>query len=47
MRDLKFGPYPRLLAEMERLDELEKETLAAWKRSSHPVSSFIRRIDMD
>lgn len=31
MKDLRFAPDSRLLDEMHRLQELEKETLAAWK----------------
>jgi hypothetical protein len=30
MSDLQFGPDPRLLTEMQRLQELEKQTMAAW-----------------
>jgi hypothetical protein len=31
MKDLQFGPDPRLLIEMQRLQELEKQTMAAWE----------------
>lgn len=31
MKDLQFGPDPRILAEMRRLEKLEKATLDAWK----------------
>ena len=34
MQDLRFGPDPRLLTEMQRLQDLEKETIAAWRESS-------------
>jgi len=34
MSDLLYQPDPRLLAEIERLRELEKETLARWGESS-------------
>jgi hypothetical protein len=34
MSDLLYQPDPRLLAEIERLWELEKETLARWGESS-------------
>lgn len=34
MKDLQFGPDPRILAEMRRLEELEKATLDAWKHSN-------------
>ncbi|KAH7028450.1 hypothetical protein B0J12DRAFT_584062 [Macrophomina phaseolina] len=40
MTDLRFGPDPRLLTEMQRLQELEKETIAAWhdpKTVLHPT----------
>jgi hypothetical protein len=30
MKDLKFRPHEKLLAEMERLKKLEEETLRAW-----------------
>ena len=30
MSDLLFQPDPRLKTEMDRLQELEKQTLAAW-----------------
>jgi hypothetical protein len=30
MADIQFGPDPRLSTELERLRELEKETIAAW-----------------
>jgi hypothetical protein len=30
MKDLQFGPDPRLLTEMQRLQELEKQTMTAW-----------------
>jgi hypothetical protein len=31
MEDLRFGPDPRLLTEMQRLQELEKATIATWQ----------------
>jgi hypothetical protein len=31
MKDLQFGPDPRLHIEMQRLQELEKQTMAAWE----------------
>ncbi|KAJ5082332.1 hypothetical protein N7532_011375 [Penicillium argentinense] len=31
MKDLQFGPDPRLLSEIQRLQELEKQTMAAWE----------------
>jgi hypothetical protein len=34
MKDLRFGPEPRLLSEMQRLQELEKETIDAWHGDS-------------
>ena len=34
MNDLRFAPDPRLLTEMQRLQELEKETIAAWHKGS-------------
>lgn len=34
MHDLQFGPDPRLLIEMERLQEREKETITAWRETS-------------
>jgi hypothetical protein len=34
MEDLRFGPDPRLLTEMQRLQELEKATIAAWQEGS-------------
>jgi hypothetical protein len=34
MHDLRFGPDPRLLTEMERLHEHEKETIAMWQEAS-------------
>jgi len=30
MNDLQFHPHDLLLAEMERLRELERKTIAAW-----------------
>ncbi|KAI3286470.1 hypothetical protein DTO002I6_8141 [Penicillium roqueforti] len=35
MQDLRFGPDPRLVTEMERLQDLEKETVAAWRETSN------------
>lgn len=35
MQDLRFGPDPRLLNEMQRLQDLEKETIAAWREASN------------
>jgi hypothetical protein len=35
MHDLRFGPDPRLLTEMERLQEHEKETIAMWQEASN------------
>jgi len=32
MSDLRFRPDPRLQTEMDRLQELEKQTLTAWGR---------------
>lgn len=32
MKDLRFHPHESLLAEMERLQKLEEETLRAWAR---------------
>jgi hypothetical protein len=34
-QDLRFEPDPRLLTEMQRLQELEKETIAAWQETSN------------
>jgi hypothetical protein len=34
MHDLRFGPDRRLLTEMERLQEHEKDTIAAWQEAS-------------
>jgi hypothetical protein len=34
MKDLQFGPDSRILVELNRLEELEKLTLAAWKHSN-------------
>jgi hypothetical protein len=34
MKDLQFGPDPRILAEMHRFKELQKGTLDAWKHSN-------------
>jgi hypothetical protein len=34
MKDLQFGPDHRILAEMHRLEELQKVTLDAWKHSN-------------
>jgi hypothetical protein len=34
MKDIQFSPDPRLVAEMERLRELQKKTIAAWGVSS-------------
>jgi hypothetical protein len=31
MKDLQFRPDPQLLTEMERLKQLERETIAAWQ----------------
>lgn len=31
MKDLQFGPDPRLLSEIQRLQELDKQTIAAWE----------------
>ncbi|KAJ5100153.1 hypothetical protein N7532_007154 [Penicillium argentinense] len=31
MKDLQFEPDPRLLSEIQRLQELEKQTMAAWE----------------
>ncbi|OKO94694.1 ATP-dependent DNA helicase pfh1 [Penicillium subrubescens] len=33
MEDLRFGPDPRLLTEMQRLQALEKTTIAAWQEA--------------
>jgi len=33
MKDLRFRPANGLLAEMERLQKLERETMAAWTKS--------------
>jgi hypothetical protein len=33
MEDLQFHPDERLLVEMERLQGLERETIAAWSRA--------------
>lgn len=33
MHDLRFEPDPRLLTEMERLQEREKETITAWQET--------------
>lgn len=33
MKDLQFEPDPRILAEMQRLQDLEKVTLGVWKHS--------------
>lgn len=33
MEDLRFGPDPRLLTEMQRLQELEKTTIATWQEA--------------
>ena len=30
MKDLQFGPDHQLLAEMQRLEELQRDTIAAW-----------------
>ncbi|KAL6405632.1 hypothetical protein AUP68_10483 [Ilyonectria robusta] len=38
MKDLQFGPDPRLLTEMQRLQELEKETIATWLEDSRVPS---------
>lgn len=35
MQDLQFRPDPRLLTEMQRLQDLEKETVAAWREASN------------
>ena len=32
MEDVQFGPDPKLLVEMQRLWDLEKQTLTAWQR---------------
>jgi hypothetical protein len=32
MKDLQFEPDPRILAEMQRLQELQKMTLDEWQR---------------
>lgn len=34
IHDLQFGPDPRLLTEMKRLQEREKETITAWQETS-------------
>jgi hypothetical protein len=34
MKDLQFEPDPRILAEMQRLQDLEKVTLGVWKHST-------------
>ena len=47
MKDLQFRPDPQLLTEMQRLQELEKETISAWEEgtrneshnTSHPEES--------
>lgn len=35
MQDLRFDPDPRLLTEMKRFQDLEKETIAAWREASN------------
>jgi hypothetical protein len=34
MKELQFAPDPELLIEMHRLQDLEKETIAAWQEDS-------------
>jgi hypothetical protein len=34
MKDLQFAPDPRLLAEMQRLQELERDTIRRWERDT-------------
>ena len=49
MKDLQFKPDPRLLTEMRRLQDLEKETMAAWegetRDESHNTSQSDERIE--
>jgi hypothetical protein len=35
MQDLRFTPDPRLITEMQRLQKLEEETIAAWREASN------------
>jgi hypothetical protein len=36
MKDLQFSPDPQLLTEMQRLQDLEKETMNVWQPLSIP-----------
>lgn len=49
MKDLQFGPDPRLLSEIQRLQELEKQTMAAWegdkRREVHNKSQAYERTE--
>ena len=46
MADIQFGPDPRLSTELERLRELEKETIAAWLGNDDDLTRVWNRAAM-
>ena len=41
MSDLEFRPHEGLVAEMERLHELEQETIVSWARQGHFSNDYL------